>query len=147
MKEVDFILKRRYFSPKYTIGRMSLDKFDLCDTLEDTVRDHNADGDLLDEGEGKIPGKTAIPYDRYKVTIVYSPKFKRMVPLLNGVKHFTAIEIHAANTPEQLEGCIAPGENKVKGMVLNSRKWEDTITKIIQAFIAAGYEVYINIVR
>lgn len=42
----------------------------------------------------KIFGKTAIPTGTYKVQLTYSPRFKRVLPLLIGVKGFEGIRIH-----------------------------------------------------
>lgn len=47
----------------------------FCDILEDTVRDLNKNG-AFDNGEIKIPDRTAIPYGTYKITLdVRSPKY------------------------------------------------------------------------
>jgi hypothetical protein len=145
--EIEFTLKRAYKGEKYTIGHFGLTgQPAMCDTLEDRVRDYNADGDLNDPGEQKIAGETAIPYDRYPVTVVDSPHFKRRVPLLHNVRHFTAIEMHSGTTALDSRGCILPGENREKGKVLNSRYWEAKITKMIDDFIADGHHVFINII-
>lgn len=142
----ELLLQRRYFNDKYTIGRLSVDDEPFCDTLEDKVRDYNKDGDLLDEEEGKVYGETAIPYGRYRVVVSYSPKFKRSLPLLVDVPHFMGIRIHAANWPIELKGCIAPGENKVKGGVINSRQYERQLTTWLKLWQDAGEEIWITIV-
>ena len=51
----------------------------------------------------------AIPAGTYAVTLYDSPKFGRVMPLLNGVPGRSYIEIHPANFPQQLLGCIAVG--------------------------------------
>jgi hypothetical protein len=146
MKEVEFILHRRYLGKEYTIGKFSLNDFRICDTIEDPVRDYNKDGDLLDAGETKIFGETAIPYGRYRMIVVDSPKFKRRLPYLQNVKHFKGILIHSGNEAKDTHGCIIPGENLVKGKVLNSRHWEKLITAMIDRFIETGHEVYLKII-
>jgi hypothetical protein len=123
-------LKRIALRDTYTIGRLYVDNHYFCDTLEDKVRDYNKDGDLNDIGEGKVYGKTAIPYGRYEITMkVQSPKYsqrasyawcKGYLPRLLNVPHFDGILIHSGNTAEHSCGCILVGENKVKGQVLNS---------------------------
>jgi hypothetical protein len=70
----------------------------FCDTIEDKVRDLNQDGDLLDEGEEKVFGETAIPYGKYAMELSMSPKFKRLLPMILDVKHFTGIRIHKGRT-------------------------------------------------
>lgn len=104
-------VKRHYKGPQYTIGRMYADGVYLCDTLEDTVR---PDGK-------KIAGQTAIPAGAYPVRITYSPRFKKMLPMLDNVPNFTGVRIHTGNTAEDTEGCILVGYNRVKGRVCDSR--------------------------
>ena len=142
----ELLLQRRYFNPNYTIGKLSVDDEPFSDTLEDKVRDYNKDGDLLDEGEEKVYGQTAIPYGRYRVVVTYSPKFKRKLPLLLSVLHFEGIRIHAANWPTELKGCIAPGENKVKGGVVNSRYYERQLTTWLSLWQSRGEDIFITIV-
>ena len=71
-------LHRKYLASDYTIGDWFMDGILLFQTIEDKVRDTNADGDLDDEGEEKVFGETAIPYGRYNMDLTMSPKFKRM---------------------------------------------------------------------
>ena len=139
-------LKRRYLGEEYTIGSL----FDtmghyICDTIEDKVRDYNKDGDLLDAGEEKIWGQTAIPYGVYEVDLTMSPKFKRLLPLVKNVRHFEGIRIHRGNTAGDSAGCILPGENKKKGQVINSTYWEMEIIKLILGAIKKGETVTLMI--
>ena len=60
-------LVRKYLNPTYTIGKLYIDGEYFCDTLEDTVRDLNKDG----ENEQKIRGKTSIPYGTYRIILSY----------------------------------------------------------------------------
>lgn len=125
---------RKYKKAKYTIGKMYIDGEYLCDTLEDTVRDLSH--------EKKVAGLTAIPAGRYLVTLTYSPKFGRELPLLHDVPYFTGIRIHRGNVPEDSSGCILVGENKAKGMVLNSTPYEKALVKKIKE---AKEDIYIEI--
>jgi len=104
-------IKRHFKGPQYTIGRLFVDGVYECDTLEDTVR---ADG-------VKIAGQTAIPAGKYPVRITYSPRFKKMLPMLDNVPNFTGVRIHTGNTAADTEGCILVGYNRVKGRVCDSR--------------------------
>jgi len=126
-------LRRLYPKETYTIDRFYVNGKSFCDVLEDPVRDLNKDGDLDDEGEGKIPGNTAIPYGTYNVILSMSPKFRRVLPLLLGVPHFTGIRIHAGT---KSDGCLVIGENKIPGGVINGKKYE---TKLIQLMLDAIY--------
>lgn len=110
-------VKRRFKGPEYTIGSFYIDGEYFCDTLEDVVRD-------LRSAEDKVYGKTAIPAGTYKISVEYSPRFKRKLPFLHDVPYFTGILIHRGNTAKDTHGCILLGENKVKGKVINSTKYE-----------------------
>lgn len=102
-------LERHAFKPNYTIGRLYIDGSYFCDTLEDCVRDE------------KIYGKTAIPKGVYVVSITYSQRFKRLLPLLENVPNFSGIRIHPGNTAEDTHGCILVGKNDKKGRVSASK--------------------------
>ena len=126
---MELLLKRHTFKPTYTIGKLFVNSKYFCDVIEDTVRDLNMDGDLDDSGEGKIYGKTAIPYGRYEVRLTMSNRFKKLLPILIGVKGFEGIRIHSGNTEQDSLGCLIVGENKEVGKVLNSRATMDKLMK------------------
>ena len=109
------------------------------------MRDFNKDGDLLDAGEKKVYAQTAIPYGTYNVELSMSPKFKRLLPMILDVKHFTGIRIHRGNTAKDSAGCILPGENKIKGKVINSTKYEVNIVDRIQRATDRGEQIKITI--
>ena len=139
-------LKRRFFAEEYTIGTLSIDGVQFCDTLEDKNRDHNKDGDLNDPGEGKVYAKTAIPFGTYKVIVNRLPKFKRDLPRLLDVPHFEGILIHRGNTAKDTAGCILVGENKVKGKVINSTQYEVKLVEILTAAQNRPEQITIEIV-
>jgi len=82
LDKVNLLLDRIYKAETYTIGKLYIDGVYFCDTLEDKVRDINKDGDLLDKGEEKVYGETAIPSGTYQIVITYSNRFKKPLPLL-----------------------------------------------------------------
>ena len=126
------LLKRIALKPEYTIGKLYIDGQYFCDTLEDTVR------------EKKIAGKTAIPEGTYQVIVNRSPKFKRDLPLLLDVPNFEGIRIHRGNTAKDTSGCILVGENKVKGKVINSTKYETLLTAILKREMQSGSSIKIT---
>ena len=142
---MELLLDRKYLKNNYTIGNLYLnDKF-YCNIIEDVVRDINKNG-TFDCGELKISGHTAIPYGEYEIQVTYSPKFKRKLPLLLNVKHFEGIRIHRGNTEKDSSGCLIPGENTKRGMVLNSTKYEKELTNLIENANKKGEKVIIKII-
>lgn len=115
----------------YTIGRMSLNGEYFCDTLEDTDRGLNSTMALDEILSKKRKGITAIPTGKYDVILTFSPRFKRVLPLLLSVKGYEGVRIHAGNTAEDTEGCLLVGENKEKGKVLNSRATLEKLMPIL----------------
>ena len=108
--------------PTYCIGKLYVDGQYLCDTIEDTDRgldDRMSEEDIL---KLKVKGETAIPSGIYPVTITYSPKYKKQMPLINNVKGYSGVRIHSGNTSKDTEGCVLVGLNKEVGKVLDSRK-------------------------
>jgi hypothetical protein len=69
----------------------------FCHTLEDKVR--------LDPKD-KIPGDTAIPSGRYRIALKKSNRFKRIMPFLENVPNFSAIEFHSGNNTNDTAGCV-----------------------------------------
>lgn len=120
-------VKRIALRDTYTIGKLYLDGVYQCDTLEDKVRDANKDGDVTDPDEGKVWGETAIPYGTYKVCMMMSPKFKKVLPRLMSVKGFEGILIHPGNIPEHTHGCILVGKNTIKGKLTESTACFDAL--------------------
>lgn len=135
---------KRWYGPNYTIGKMSIDGIYFCDTLEDVNRDSNLNG-KFDNGENKVFGDTCIPKGIYDVIVSFSPKFKRDLPRLLNVPSFEGILIHAGNTTNDTHGCILVGENKVKGQVINSRKYENLIVEKCKDAIKRGEKITIEI--
>lgn len=115
-------LIRKYRKETYTIGKLYVDGVYFCDTIEDRDRGLNNDMGLAEIMAKKRYGETAIPYGTYDVEITYSPKYKRMMPEIKGVKGFSGIRIHSGNTSKDTLGCLIVGKNTQVGMVTESRK-------------------------
>lgn len=83
--------------PTYCIGKLYIDGQYVMDTIEDTDRgldDRMSEEDIL---KLKVKGETAIPSGIYQVTITYSPKYKKQMPLINNVKGYSGVRIHSGN--------------------------------------------------
>ena len=141
---MELLLERKYCKKEYTIGNLYINGVFYCNILEDTVRDFNKNG-IFDCGEIKIKGNTAIPYGEYDIIVTYSPKFKRELPILLNVPAFDGIRIHRGNTNKDTEGCLLPGENKERGKVINSTKYELDLTNKIKTELSKGKKVKIKI--
>ena len=142
---MELLLKRNFLKKEYTIGSLFINDKYFCDVLEDTVRDINKNG-KFDCGEYKVKDLTAIPYGEYEVQLTYSPKFKRELPILINVPNFEGIRIHKGNVPEHSSGCLLVGENKERGKVINSTKYETELVKIIKSAINKAEKITIKIV-
>ena len=88
------VVKRTAKMNDYTIGNLYIDGQFFCNTLEDTDRGLSDSQSLLYIKAKKIFSKTAIPTGTYKVELTYSLRFKRILPLIVGVKGFDGIRIY-----------------------------------------------------
>ncbi len=125
-------LKRIFKGGDYTIGKLYVDGVYQCDTIEDVVRELPATCPNTPRGiacacKEKVYAETAIPAGTYRVTMEYSPRFKRKLPYLHEVPHFLGILIHNGTDHQHSAGCIIVGKNKVKGKVLESRATLDAL--------------------
>ena len=125
-------LERRWPKADYIVGRIFIDGEFICNSLEPPWKNNEK--------------YTAIPPGVYEVIMNYSPKFKRVLPLLLNVPNRASIRLHRGNKPGDTQGCILPGENTRVGMVLNSTKYEERICKLIGDAKARKEMVTIQIV-
>lgn len=105
-------LERKVYTETSTIGELSINGTFFCYTLEDTVRQPGI----------KVYGKTAIPSGAYPVSMTFSPKFGKPMPLVNGVQNYAGVRIHPGNTDADTEGCILVGHTKDNNFIGESRK-------------------------
>jgi hypothetical protein len=68
-----------------------------------------------------------------------------MLPELLHVEGRTAIRIHAANEPAQLEGCIATGRKTGGDSISTSRVELEALLKKMQAAYQRGERVWIDV--
>ena len=117
-----------------TIGRLTVDGVYQCFVLEDIVR------------PTKIAGRTAIPAGRYRVLITMSPRFGKLLPLLNDVPNFSGVRIHPGNKAEDTEGCLLPGEtNPSPYTVGNSGKAFAALMAKLMAANDRGEAIWLSI--
>lgn len=124
------LILKRVKALGYTEGKLFIDGKYFCDTLENPCRnlvDINGDGDLIDPGEGKIPGETAIPAGTYEILMTFWPAKNAFYPLLLNVLGFSGIFIHEGNTVADTKGCPLVGVKCADGLIGKSR---DTCRKL-----------------
>ena len=131
------------FKDTYTIGKLYVDGKYFSDVLEDVDRGLKSSMTESEILEKKVKGQTAIPTGHYVINITYSPKYKRMMPLLLDVKGFSGIRIHSGNTAKDTEGCLLVGKNKQVGKVLESRDTYQRLFKMMEG----QKEITIDITR
>ena len=138
MSDMKLVLKRDFFTTESTIGVLSIDGDFQCFILEDVDR-------KLEAGGKKIYGQTAIPRGIYPVSISYSPRFRKPLPLLSGVPGFEGIRIHSGNTAADTEGCLIVGASRTLNRVNTSRDAFSRLFTRIKAALDGGSRVSIEI--
>lgn len=118
-------------------------------SLEDTVRR---------PGDAKVPGQTALPAGRYRVTLDYSPSFKRAMLTLTGyvagdptkglyktpgtTATHTGVRSHGGNTVLDTDGCPLTGFEYSKDGIANCAPAVDFLEAATRAAIKRGEEVW-----
>lgn len=138
-------LHRKWRKKGYSIGILYVNGQRICETLEDEDRGLRSDMALATIRQLKVKGETAIPVGTYQVAYTYSPKFKKMLPLLMNVPGYDGIRIHSGNTAKHTEGCLLCGRNTEVGTVTNSRYWTNKVNAMIEQATKQKEQVIINI--
>ncbi len=102
-----------------TLGLLLIDSKLFCSTLEPPVIPN------------QLHPKGAIPTGCYKLTITFSPKFGRLLPLVNDVQGFSGIRIHAGNNFKHTAGCILVGRPR-DSCLTDSRETEQQLISTLQ---------------
>lgn len=135
-------IDRKWKKAEYTISRVYINgSYFGCNSLEDTDRGLLQTMQISELQRRKVKGKTAIPRGYYDVRITYSPKYKRMMPLVVDVPAFSGIRLHSLNKPEDSEGCIGFGKNDKVGWISDSKYWTDKICRLIETTLNKGEKV------
>jgi Family of unknown function (DUF5675) len=111
-------IQREPSTPTHTYGVMLYDNQRICDTIERPWLDNQA----------KI---SCIPAGTY-TAIAFNSPHNGDVWLLENTTPRSMIEIHSANTADQLEGCIAVGTKGVLGNKPAVLRSKDTLAKLKQ---------------
>ena len=96
-------------------GRLVIDGRYFCDTLERVGYQ--------------------IPALCYPIRVTQSPKFKRLLPIVQNVPQRSGIRFHRGTKPQHSTGCILlpdlETQNKLTNLLLNTQKHEEIILEVI----------------
>lgn len=129
---MDLILQREPSTVTTTPGTLWVNGKRIAYTLEDVVRAPGI----------KIAGKTAIPPGTYDLRISMSTRFKKELPEVLAVPHFTGVRIHGGNHHENTEGCPLVGlVRNSADRISNCAPAVDQVMKLIREARAKGEPV------
>ena len=141
---MDLLLKRETFTEKSTISSLFINGVFECYVLEDTDRGLDFKMELAEIEKLKVYGETAIPYGSYEVCITMSNRFKRLLPVLIGVKGYEGIRIHTGNAAIDTHGCLLPARKKgVDSVSESTLAFNQLFTKLQNA----KEKIYITITK
>ena len=123
---------------KHNFGQLFVDGKLLGQTLEDTDR-------RLEDGGEKDYGNTAIPRGRYRVTITFSQRFKRPMPLLHDVPGFDGVRIHGGNTEANTQGCPLLGAMRIDTGIRNCGPANERLMMYLEHAEDRSEEVWLTI--
>ena len=71
-----------------------------------------------------------IPEGKYELKMTWSPRFKKMMPLVDGIKGRSGIRIHTGTIPEHSKGCILmtpKGVEVIKELLTKNAKKDEKV--------------------
>lgn len=125
--------------PHHNLGQFFVDGRYFGETLED------ADRFLEQHPADKVPGDSAIPRGTYRVSMSFSGRFQKMMPLVEDVPGFTSVRIHGGNTEADTEGCPLLGSVRVGKAVANCSRINERLQDLIQDALDREEEVTLEI--
>ena len=138
-------ITRNIFTSRSTIGVLRINNEYVCYTLEDICRPEGV----------KVYGETAIPEGIYDISVTYSERFKRPLPLIynrddfsvidSKGKRWTGIRIHPGNSSVDTDGCILPGLEKKTDWVQGSTNAFEKLFTLINTEIGDNKSVKLTI--
>lgn len=130
-------LKRVALQATYTQGYLFIDNQYFCDTLEARVFNP-----LTDRSNSR---NIALPCGRYRVSLNYSNRYKRTVPVVylgNG----RDCKFHYGSKPKDAKG-IMVGKNAPVGWIMNSQDYLQKLYSKIHHAIEGGESVVLMIMQ
>lgn len=139
MRDIKFLLQRDCFFPDYTLGRLFVDGKQYGYTCEDKDRA------LEDNPGAKIAKGTAIPRGLYRMTVSFSNRFKKVMPLIVDVPGFEGVRIHGGNDHHNTEGCPLLGMFRTATGVRGCSEVNQALIEFISQAQDNGDAVWIEI--
>ena len=139
MRDIKFLLLRDCFFPDYTLGRLFVEGKQYGYTCEDKDRQ------LEDTPGAKIKGRTAIPRGIYRLTLSYSNRFKKAMPLIVDVPGFEGVRIHGGNDQYDTEGCPLLGAIRTAVGVMKCAEVNASLIDFIRHAEDQGDAVWIEV--
>lgn len=133
-----FTLQRDVFEGEFTLGELLQEGEHFAFTCEDVDR-------KLEDGNIKVPGKSAIPRGTYPLTVSMSARFSRLMPLVKDVPNFSGVRIHGGNTHKDTEGCPLIGEKRTAEGVAVCAAVVAKLIKIIVEAETGGDKCYLEV--
>lgn len=100
----------------------------------------------LFEGQPNVTNKTCIPAGTYPVERLWSDHWNAMMPHVTQVPGRTEVEIHVANYPRDIHGCIGIGNKRISDTQIGeSVDAFNQFNEDFEAAISAGETVTITI--
>lgn len=137
---MELLVQRQPTHNGFTPGILSIDGTRECCTLEPPIRE--IPGQPV--ASWKVQDNTAIGAGRYPVVMLWSNKFGRMMPHVQNVDGFTAVEIHWGNTVKDTDACLLVGQTATSSGILSSRVAFDALLPKIEAGLSDAGEVWIT---
>ena len=139
MRDIKFLLQRDVCAPGFTLGRLFVDGMMYGFTCEDQDR-------KLEENPGaKIKGRTAIARGLYRLTLSFSNRFKKVMPLIKDVPGFEGVRIHGVNDADDTEGCPLLGKTRTAVGVINCADVNAALIEFIRQAEDQGDAVWIEV--
>lgn len=135
---------RHTFLKDRTIGTMYINGLRFCETLEDVDRGLHQEMELDAIKKIKVYGETAIPYGTYNLKMVYSPKYKKKMPLLENIPGYSGVLIHIGNYPKDSKGCLLVGMSVEKGNLVSSTIAFNALMEQINFYIGQNIKITIE---
>ena len=149
---MDIKIYRRSTVKTRTPGDLYVNGAYFCHTVEDVVRerDADADGDIDadDVKQFKVYGETAIPAGRYPFVLDLSPKYGPNTMTIKDVPGFTGIRVHSGNTELDTDGCLILGDEFTSDYTIapgTSRPAVERLRIAVMSAVVRGEHAWITI--